>query len=162
MKRIISFSVTVIILLIVSSFTLGATEKLSKKQEDQFKKEVSTIFDSIMIRLERLDLAGALEYYSPDFVAFGVDGKKYTLAQVRDQYEAGFKVSQSYKWTTYSLDFLVMTKDIIVITVDGKNDSVFKSGSKLVYDPSHYSFAFKRINGQWKLYYHHFSGTLVR
>ena len=162
MKRLCSISVIAVILLVVSGFTSGVSEKLPKKQVDQYKKEITSIFDSIMVRLERMDVTGALEYYSPDFVAYGVDGKKYTLQQVQDQYTAGFKVSVSYEWTTYNFDFLVITKDIIVITVDGKNDSVFKSGSKLVYDPSHFSFAFKRINGQWKLYYHHFSGTLVR
>jgi hypothetical protein len=115
-----------------------------------------------MVRFERMDTLGYLQYYSPNFVAFGLDGKKYSIQQVKDQYTALSRATVSYKWTTYNLGFIVITNDFVVISVDGKNESVFKSGSKLIYDPSHYSFAFEKITGKWKLCYHHFSGTRVK
>jgi hypothetical protein len=39
---------------------------------------------------------------------------------------------------------------------------VMKSGKKYIYDPSHYTWAFEKIGSDWKLSYHHFSGTLVK
>ena len=52
------------------------SDQLNQKQQDQIKKEIIEVFDSIMARLERLDAEGALQYYSPNFVAFGSDGNK--------------------------------------------------------------------------------------
>jgi hypothetical protein len=49
----------------------------------------------------------------------------------------------------------------VVITADGKNETILKSGKKLVADTVHYTWAFEQIDGDWKLFYHHFSGTML-
>jgi hypothetical protein len=162
MKTLSFTSFVVIILLSIFGFSEIKGDQISQKQQEQAKKEILTVFDSIMKRMERLDAPGLMEYYWPNFEAYGVDGKKYSLQQVKDQYGAFFKSCKSYIWTTYNLEFIVITRNMVVIKVDGKNESIFKSGSKLIYDPSHYTFAFEKIENQWKLCYHHFSGTIVK
>ena len=135
---------------------------MTQQQKDQIKKEITEVFDTIMVKFEKMDTEAAMQYFSPNFVAYGVDGNKYSLQQVKEQYIQLFKSATAYKWTTYSLDFILITKDIVVISVDGKNETIWKSGSKLIFDPSHYTFAFEKVKGKWNLCYHHFSGTLVK
>lgn len=162
MKNSYFTTITMVVLILIWGFAPKKSDQLNQKQKDQIKIEITEVFDSIMVRFEKLDTEAAMRDYSPNFVAYGVDGNKYSLQKVKEQYIQLFKSATSYKWTTYSLDFVVITKDIVVITVDGKNETIWKSGGKLILDPSHYTFAFEKINGQWKLSYHHFSGTLVK
>lgn len=154
--------VMVMVLLLVSGFSQKKSDQLNQKQKDQIKKEITLVFDSVMARFENMDIEGAMKYYSSDLLAFGSGGEKYTLQMVKEQYIKLYTSAASYKWTTFSLDFIIITKDIVVISVDGKNETVWKSGGKLIFDPSHYTFAFKNVDGQWKLSYHHFSGSLVK
>lgn len=162
MKNFFITTITVVVLILILGFASKNNDQLNQKQKDHIKKEITELFDTIMIKFEQMDAEAAMQYYSPNFVAYGVDGNKYTLQKVKEQYIQLFKSATSYKWTTYSLDFVVITKDIVVITVDGKNETIWKSGSKLIFDPSHYTFAFEIIKDKWKLCYHHFSGTLVK
>jgi len=146
-------------------FILGCTSKqsdqLTDNQKDQIKKEIVEVFDSIMVRLERLDAEGAMQYYSPNFVGFGSDGERFSLQDAKKYYVDVYSSLTSYKWTSYSFNFIAINKDTVVITTDGKNESVMKSGEKIIFEPSHYTFAFEKIEDQWKLFYHHFSGTFV-
>lgn len=136
--------------------------QLTDKQKDQVKKEVITVFDSIMARLERLDAEGALQYYSPDVVAFGSDGERVSFDALKKYYIDIYAASTSYKWIQSGMDFIAVANDVVVISVDGRNEQLLKSGKKFVTEPSHYTFAFKKTNGQWKLFYHHFSGTFLK
>ncbi len=154
--------IMVMALLLVSGFIQKKSDQLNQKQKDQIKKEITLVFDSVMARFENKDTEGAMKYYSPDFVGFGSGGEKYTLQTTKEQYINLNAAAEYYKWTTNSLDFINITKDIVVIAVDGKNETVWKSGGKLIFDPSHYTFAFKNVDGQWKLSYHHFSGSLLK
>jgi len=162
MKKLGLFSVVALCVLSFLSVSAIKDEKMSEKQKEQIKKEVITVFDSIMRKFERSDLNGMFEYYSPNFVCYGLDGKKYTIQQVKDEYTQQINAFVSYKWTTYNFDFIVITKNIVVVSIDGKNEAALKSDRKYIFDPSHYSYAFEKVDGKWKLCYHHFSGTFVR
>ncbi|MCK7533102.1 MAG: nuclear transport factor 2 family protein [Marinilabiliales bacterium] len=92
--------------------------QLNQKQADQIKKRITALIDTVMTRFEELDIEGVVPYYSPDFVAFAPDGRKYSMQQVKESYSKLFSATASCKWTTYNLDFIVITKDIAVIAVD--------------------------------------------
>jgi hypothetical protein len=138
------------------------SSQLPLKQQEQIKKEITVVWDSIMARFQRMDTEGGLQYYAPNFVGYGSDGKRFDLTLYKKYCVSIFKLADSYKWTTYHIDFISITKDIVVISADGKNETIMKTGSPLVFDPSHYTFAFKKLDGQWKLFYHHFSGNPVK
>lgn len=154
--------ITALMLLLIFGFASNTHAQLNQKQEDQIKKEITALIDTVMTRFEKLDIEGVMPYYSPDFVAFAPDGRKYSIQQVKESYSKLFNATASYKWTTYNLDFIVITKDIAVIAVDGRNETIWKSGGALIYDPSHYTFALEKIKNEWKVSYHHFSATLVK
>ena len=135
--------------------------QLTKQQETQIKNEVTAVGDSIMANFERMDVNGALSYYAPDFVGFGAGGARFDLEYYRKYNLKLYESAASYKWTYYGTDFRVVTRDVVVVAWDGKNELFYKSGDKMRADPSHYTFAFKNVAGQWKLAYHHFSGKMV-
>jgi ketosteroid isomerase-like protein len=137
------------------------SDQLTQQQQDRIKSEIKAVTDSFMGRWQRMDVEGALQYYSPDFVCFGSGGKRVDLQGYKKENTDLFKSATAYKWTSYREDFIVITKDTVVCAWDGKNEVSMKSGETIAFDPSHYTFAFKRIAGQWRLAYHHFSGTLV-
>jgi hypothetical protein len=144
----------------------GCSSKLSaqltQKQQDKIKKEIIAVDDSIFALFDRSDIEAALLFYSPNFVAFGSGGERYDLQQTKQNYLDMYKTLASTKWIPYHLDFLLITKNKVVIIQDGKNELIMKSGGRFNFDPSHYTFAFEKIAGQWKLCYHHFSGQYVK
>ncbi len=152
----------VVLLLFTFGFISNKSDPLTDKQQDQIKKEVIIVGDSIMARFGRLDTEGALQLYSSDFIGFALGGDKFDLQEYKKYCTDIFNSATLYKWTPYRLDFIVITKDFVVVSQDGRNETIMKSGAKLIFDPSHYTFAFKKIEGQWKLCYHHFSGTYVK
>lgn len=152
----------VILLFFIFGCSKQQSDQLTQQQKDRIKKEITEVFDSIMARLERLDAEGALQYYSPNFVAFGSDGVRSSFQELKKYYLDIYSSLTSYKWTSYSFSFIAINKETVVITTDGKNEAIMKSGGKLIVDPSHYTFAFEKIEGQWKLFYHHFSGTYLK
>jgi hypothetical protein len=144
---------------------LGCTlkqERLSKQEEDQIKKEIVATDDSIMTRLEKFDVLGAMTFYSPEFIAYGSGGEKYSLEQITKDYLGFYASAASYKWTSYNIDFLSITKEKVIISQNAKNEWVMKNGDKGIFDPSHYTFGFKKTSSGWKLFYHHFSGTFIK
>jgi hypothetical protein len=162
MKTFSSTTMIATLLLCIHGCSSKQSDQLTDNQKDQIKKEIVEVFDSIMVRLERLDAEGALQYYSPNFVAFGSGGERFSFQDLKKYYVDFYSSSTSYKWTSNSFNFITINKETVVITTDGKNESVMKSGEKIIFEPSHYTFAFEKIEGQWKLFYHHFSGTFVK
>lgn len=162
MKTFINLIIGASILIISLGFSHKRDDQLNQNQVEQIKIEVTAVIDSIYAIFERKDPKSALKYYSSDFVAYATNGQKFDLNSVMDQYTKLFETLSTYKWTTYNLDFLVIIKDKVVVSLDGRNESVFSSGQKLIYDPSHYTLACKKIDGSWKFCYQHFSGRTVR
>ena len=162
MKTLSFTSMIGTLLFCIFGCTSQKNDQLTEQQKEQIKNEVTLVFDSIMARLEGMDVEGALQYYSPNFVAFGSEGNKVDFQELKKEYINLYSSSSSYKWTSYSFNFISVGKETVVITTDGRNECIFKSGGKLIFDPSHYTFAFEKIEGRWKLFYHHFSGTLLK
>jgi len=153
---------TAVLFLCFLGYTSKLYAQLTQKQQDKIKKEIIAVDDSIFALFDRSDIEAGLMFYSPNFVAFGSGGERYDLQQTRQNYLDMYKTLASSKWIPYHLDFLLITKNKVVITQDGKNELIMKSGVKFNFDPSHYTFAFEKIGGQWKLCYHHFSGQYVK
>ena len=141
--------------------TQKQNEPLTQQQKEQIKKEITILGDSIMARWQRMDIEETMQYYSSDFVAFGSEGEQVNFEDYKKSNLESFKSATSYKWTFYHRAFLAIAEDTVVCAWDGKNELFMKSGDKMTADPSHYTFAFKKAEGQWKLFYHHFSGHIV-
>jgi len=143
-------------------FVLGCAAKqsddLTQQQKDQIKMEAKAAFDGSIERFQNMDVEGALKYYSPEFVFFEADQRGDFQAYRKICIE-GNNAATAYNWTLYRMEFLVITKEIVVLSVDGRNEIFMKSGDRITFDPSHYTFAMKNMSGQWKLTYHHFSGN---
>jgi hypothetical protein len=150
------------LLLCIFGFTQKQKELLSKQEEDQIKKEIIATDDSIMARFIKFDVLSAMTFYSPEFIAYGSGGEKYSLEQLRKEYLDFYASASSTKWTSYNIDFLSITKEKVIISQNAKNEWVMKNGDKGTIDPSHYTFGFKKTSSGWKLFYHHFSGTYLK
>ena len=60
--------------------------------------------------------------------AFGMSGAKHDLEAYRRASVDGFKNAIAYKWTPYSLEFLLITKDAVVCAYDARNEITRTSG----------------------------------
>ena len=143
------------LLLCIFGCTSKQRSELTLQQKEQIKKDITILGDSIMARWQRMDVEGAMQYYSSDFVGFGSEGEQFNFEVYKKSNLESFKSTTSYKWTFYHRTFLAIAKDTVVCAWDGKNELFMKSGDKMTVDPSHYTFAFKKAEGQWKLFYHH-------
>lgn len=153
--------ITNLLFFILVGCTPQKSDQLTEQQKEQVKKEIKAVCDSIIERLQKMDVDGAIKYYSPDFVCFGSDGEQSDFQGHKKYCAETYNSATAYKWTTYKQDFIVINKEIVVISWDGKNELLMKSGDKIKVDPSHYTWALKKIAGQWKVAYHHFSGNFV-
>ncbi len=150
-----------ILLLICFGCTTRESGQLTPQQIDQIKNEIKATIDSWIAKWQNFDVEGIFRHYSPDFVGFGPYADKFDLPKYRKVVIDLSNLTTAYQWTTYRQDFLVVTKDIVICTMDGKDQLFMKSGDKITYDPSHYTFGLKKIQGQWKFFYHHSSGVEV-
>jgi len=168
---------------------LGCTQKqndqLTQQQKEQISKEIKVVVDSIFARVEKLD-ARWLEYYadSPDWGMLNADGSRWDYQTTKKAQPDFFNSVVSWKWTTTHETFIFLTKDMVICSLDGKDESILKSndkliankplnslygkddtsmklGDKIIYDPHAYTLVFKKIEGQWKVIYSHDSGIQV-
>jgi hypothetical protein len=148
-------------------FCLGCNSQdsgqLSPQQKEQITNEVEAVADSIWAKWEELNPEGALTYYSdsPDWVSFNSVGSRYDF-QTYKKLATDFKNSAAtYKWTTIRRNFILVTKDIVICNWVGKEETLWKSGDKTIFDPHTYTLIFKKISGKWKLDYSHDSGIAM-
>jgi len=169
-------------------FILGCTsqksDQLTQQQKDQIKKEILVVCDSISVRLQRLD-AGWLDYYidSPDWAMLNADGTRWDYQTTRKVQPDFFNSVISCKWTMTNQKFIFLTKDIVICSIDSKDETILKSpdkikadsnlnglfandettmkGDRITYDPHAYTLIFKKSDGQWKVIYSHDSGFPV-
>ena len=133
MKTMYSLSALLIALFLITGYTSKQEESLTQQHKDQIKKEIAVIGDSILVRTERLSM-DCMEYYvdSPDWGMVSSDGRRwdyqYTIKSVPDF----FKTTVSWKWTTIHQDFKFLTKDIVICAWDGKDETIMKSGDKVI------------------------------
>ena len=153
------------ILLLVAIFIAGCTpqqsEQLTQQQKDQIKSEVKVVVDSILAKLERLDLNGALPYLwdSPEFVSYNADGSRSDFQANKKSDIDAFVNMAAFKNTTAREEFRVEAKDLVIYSWAGKGEMFMKSGDKITEDPEATTWVFKKVDGQWKIIYSHDSGT---
>ena len=148
--------------LFVSFFgcTSQQSDQLTQQQKDQIKKEVKVPLDSIFAKWGGLDVEGALQYYSPELVVVG--DSSLMDYQVSKKGWMDFATSAATaKWTVVRLEFIVLTKDLVISAWVGKMELLLKSGDKTTIDPLGYTDVFKKVGGQWKVIYEHASGIPV-
>ena len=150
------------LLLCIFGCTSKQNEQLTQQQKDQIKKEITIIGDSIIARAERLD-SKWLDYYmdSPEWGMVNNDGTRWDYQYTKKVQQDFFNVMASWKWTTTHQDFKFLTNDIVIYALDGKDQTVMKTGDKSTIDPHTYTMIFKKIEGQWKVIYSHDSGIPV-
>jgi uncharacterized lipoprotein NlpE involved in copper resistance len=138
------------------------TEQLTQQQKDQIISEVKATGDSIITKVENLDIKW-LDYYvdSPDWGMANADGSRWDYQTTLKAQPDFFNAAVSWKWTSTHENFIVLTKDIIICAWDGKDETVLKSGEKITYDPHTYTLIFKKIVGRWRVIYSHDSGVPV-
>jgi hypothetical protein len=132
------------------------SDQLTQQQKEQIKKEVKVVLDSIFTRFEKLDVNGALNYYSQEMVKVGDS----TLLNFQDYKRSGDVLSNvdSLKWTEDRWECIVLSKNLVLSYWAGKGRWLFKSKERLVFDPNIYTNIFKNENGQWKVIYEQFFG----
>jgi ketosteroid isomerase-like protein len=152
-----------ILLLICFGCATKESGQLTQEQKDQIKSEAKAVEDSLIERFEKLDAEGILQYYAdtPEWRVVYADGARYDYQTFKKGIVDFCNAAASWKWTTIRRDFIVITKDIILCPLDGKDETVMKSGDRITYDPRAYTVIFKKITGQWKVIYQQDSGIPV-
>ena len=135
---------------------------LSDAEKDKIKGEVKAVGDSIISRIERMDVRW-VDYYadSPDWGMVNADGSRWDFKFLKNFQPEFFNSIISWKWTSSHQDFKCISKDIVIYAWDGKDVTVMKTGDKITCDPHAYTLIFKKIDGQWKVIYSHDSGSPV-
>ena len=145
-------------------FCLGCTsqqsDQLTQQQKDQIKNEVKLPLDSIFAKWERLDVEGALQYYSPELVVVG-DSSLIDYQACKKGWMDFASSAATAKWTAVRWEFIVLTKDLVISAWMGKVELLLKSGDKMTVDPQGYTDVCKKVGGQWKVVYEHASGIPV-
>jgi hypothetical protein len=180
-----NISIVALLLFITVGCTSPQTDQLTQQQKDQIKNEILVVCDSISVRLQRLD-AGWLDYYidSPDWAMLNADGTRWDYQTTKKVQPDFFNSVISCKWTMINHKLIFLTKDIVICSIDSKdetilkaadkikadnnlsslyanNDSTTKSGDIITYNPHAYTLIFKKVDGQWKVIYSHDSGFPV-
>ena len=145
-------------------FCLGCTsqqsEQLTQQEKDQIKSEAKVAVDSIFAKWGRLDVEGALQYYSPELVVVGDSSLMDYQASKKGWMDLASSAATA-KWTAVRLEFIVLTKDLVISSWMGKMELLLKSGDKMTVDPLGYTDVCKKVGGQWKVIYEHASGIPV-
>jgi hypothetical protein len=148
-------------------FLVGCTpqqsDQLTQQQKDQIRSEVKAVGDSIVARIQRVDGMGAAKYYadSPEWVMFGADGARWDYKMFMKAQPEFDSTVASWKWTTTAEDFIFITKDVVIAAWSGKDETIMKSGDKIICEPHAYTLVFKKIASEWKIVYSHDSGIPV-
>jgi ketosteroid isomerase-like protein len=151
------------LVLVLISFGCSTKDsgRLSPQQVVQIENEIKATIDNWIAKWPNFDVESIFQYYCPDFVGFGPWADKFDVQKYKKVVIDLFNSMNAYKWTTYRQDFLVVNKDIVICTMDGKDELFMKSGDKITFDPAHYTFGLRKVAGQWKFFYHHSSGVQV-
>ena len=145
-------------------FCLGCTsqqsEQLAQQEKDQIKGEAKVAVDSIFAKWGRLDVEGALQYYSPELLVVG-DSSLVNYQVSKKEWMDFASSAATARWTPVHWEFIVLTKDLVISAWMGKVELLLKSGDKMTVDPQGYTDVCKKVGGQWKVIYEHASGIPV-
>jgi ketosteroid isomerase-like protein len=141
--------------------TSQQTEQLTQQQKDQIKKEVKAVMDSIIAKANCQDMNGFLEYYSSELTCV-YDSSIFDYETYKKIWFDFPTYMTSWKFIPVRFECIILTNDYVVSTWIGKCEFYGKSGEKTTVNPRDYTNIFKRVDGEWKVFYEHSSsGTSV-
>ncbi len=173
-----------LLLFMLCGCTYLQTKQLTQQQKTQIEKEILVVLDSISVRLQRLD-SSWLDYYinSPDWAMLNADGSRWDYQTTKKVQPDFFNSVISTKWTMINQKFIFLTNDMVICSIDSKDETILKSpdkikannnlnglfannettmkGDRITNDPHAYTLIFKKVGGQWKIIYSHDSGFPV-
>jgi hypothetical protein len=152
--------ITTLLLFILIGCNSKLSEQLTLSQKEQITKEAKTVMDSIFAKFGRLDVVGALEYYSPELLVVG-DTSIMPYQPIKEIWIGTFSSMATVKWTPVQWECMPLTKDLVISTWVGKMEFMMKSGEKYIVNPLGYTDILKKVDGQWKSIYEHSSGIPV-
>ena len=123
--------------------TSQQTEQLTQKQNDQIKKEIKAVADSIFAKANKLDTDVISQYYSPhlvvvrDTLVFDYQAWKKAWADFMNY--ASFVNLTPSKW-----ECLIIAKDFAISSFVGKFEYTMKSGDKTTINPMGWAYVGKR------------------
>ena len=143
--------------------TSHQSNQLTNQQKDQIISELKKVIDSSIPKWENADTTGYLNYYldSPDFISINSDGSKSDYRAFKKEIIDQFNSSTSRSFSKYTVNFIVLNKNIVICTFLGEGSMTLKSGDKISFYPSTATMIYKKIDGQWKVTYIHESGTFT-
>jgi hypothetical protein len=150
-------------LLLLTGCSSKEAIKPGQLENDMIKNEVKTTVDSFMVKMGKLDAEGVLKFCADttQWVTLNMDGTQYDLQSYRKAI-TNFAVSTiSYKWTLLNQEFFILSPDVVLCARFEKDETLFKTGERMIIDPHAISLVFRKTNGKWKLIYSHDSGVPV-
>ena len=160
MKKLCFTAMIATLMLCILGCTSKQSDQLTQQQKEQITKEVKIVMDSIFAKFGRLDVVGALEYYSSELLVVG-DKSIMPYQSTKENWIEAFGSMTTVKWTPVQWECIPLTKDLVISTWIGKMEFMMKSGDKGICDPQGYTDVLKKVDGQWKSIYEHASGTPV-
>jgi ketosteroid isomerase-like protein len=140
--------------------TARQTTELTEQQKAQIGSEVKAVADSLGARWARMDAEGAMQCYAPDVTVEG-DSAPRNFAQYRQSWIDFNNTAASVRVTDFREDYLILAKDLVIVTWVGKSESILRSGDTLTSDLESYTDVYQKVAGQWKVVYQTQWGTPV-
>ena len=150
-------------LLLLAGCSSKEKGKATLSQNDRIKNEVKTEVDSFMAKIIRLDPEGVFKYCADtsEWVTLNTDGTSYDLQTYRKAYTDFANSTASYKCTLLKQDFYILSEDVILCSRYEKDETIMKTGERLIIDPHAITLIFRKIRDHWKLIYSHDSGIPI-
>ena len=160
MKTFFSTTMFTVLLLFIFGCTQKQSDQLTQQQIEQIKSEVKAANELNFSGWAALDADKSLQVYSPELVvcmdSLLIDYKAFSK-DLKDFTES----TASLKITTIKDDYIVLTKDYVIVTWVGKVEMLLKSGYKITYNPIRYTDVYNKVNNQWKVIFEQSSGIPV-
>ena len=148
------------LLLFIIGCTSQQSDLLAQQQNDQIKKEIKALSDSIFARASKLDTDVISQYYSPHLVVVR-DTLLFDYNAWKKAWTDFMNYTSVVNWTPYKWECIIIAKDFAISSFVGKFEYTMKSGDKTTIDPIGWAYVWKKIDGKWKIIYENYSGIHV-
>jgi len=152
-------------LLIPFLLLLGACNTANKPMTDEQKaavKEegssiVKEIFDAMIIS-DSEKMIGLMEN-SPDY-NFVVAGEIYNYEKMKEMVKQYMPLIERQTFETKFEQYVIIDPSCFIYTWHGKNGAYMKTGDSTIYDDYLMTYAFRKTEGSWKLFFGHESSKV--
>lgn len=160
MKTFCLTKIIVVLLLFIFGFSKQQSDLLAQQQNEQIKKEIKALSDSIFARANKLDTEVISLYYSPHLVVVR-DTLLFDYKAWKKAWADFMTNALAVNWTPYKWECIIIDQDLAISSCVGKFDYTMKSGDKTTIDPIGWAYVWKKLDGQWKIIYENYSGVHV-